>query len=72
MKKILLVQSRTKRDLDCYSQVRWADIEEQREQFKMREVGFVVGQTNWNRMMDPTQGQSALTRTKIIPNRFDQ
>ena len=38
---------------------------------KMREMGFVVGHTNWNRMMDPTEGESALTRTKIIPNRFD-
>ena len=56
---------------DCRSQVRWADIEEQRAQMKMREVGFVVGQTNWNRMMDPTDGQSALTQTKIIPSRFD-
>jgi len=36
----------------------------------MREVGFIVGHTNWNRMMDPTGGGSALTKTKIIPNRF--
>lgn len=54
-----------------FRQVRWADIEERRKQMKMREVGFVVGQTNWNRMMDPTEGGSALTKTKIIPNRFD-
>ena len=51
-------------------QVRWADLEERNAQMKMREKGFVVGQTNWNRMMDPTEGSSALTRTKIIPNRF--
>lgn len=50
--------------------MRWADIEERRAQMKMREVGFVVGQTNWERMMDPSQGESALTRTKVIPNRF--
>ncbi len=37
----------------------------------MRDLGFVVGQTDWRRMMDPTQGESALTRTKFIPGRFD-
>jgi len=46
--------------------VRWADIEERREQEKMREMGFVVGHTDWNRMMDPTFGGSALTKTKFI------
>lgn len=50
--------------------VHWADLKERRAQAKMRDVGFVVGQTNWNRMMDPSQGTSALTQTKIIPNRF--
>ncbi|XP_043284226.1 uncharacterized protein ZAP3 [Venturia canescens] len=47
--------------------VRWADLEERKEQEKMRAVGFVVGQTNWDRMMDPTNGGSALTRTKFFP-----
>lgn len=47
-------------------QVRWADLEERKEQEKMRAVGFVVGHTNWDRMMDPTKGGSALTRTKYI------
>ena len=51
-------------------QVRWADLEERKAQMKMRDIGFVVGQTNWNRMLDPTDGSAALTRTKIIPNRF--
>lgn len=46
--------------------MRWADIEEKRAQEKMRDRGFVVGQTDWNRMMDPTSGQSALTQTKYI------
>ncbi|XP_045512728.1 YLP motif-containing protein 1-like isoform X2 [Pieris brassicae] len=46
--------------------VRWADIEERREQEKMRAIGFVVGQTDWNRMTDPTMGSSALTKTKYI------
>lgn len=47
-------------------QVRWADLVEQREQQKMRAIGFVVGQTDWNRMMDPSQGSNALTQTKFI------
>lgn len=46
--------------------VRWADIEEKKAQEKMRAIGFVVGQTDWNRMMDPTDGQGALTKTKFI------
>ena len=32
----------------------------------MRDIGFVVGQ-DWNRVMDPTDGASALAKTKIIP-----
>lgn len=47
-------------------QVRWADLEERRQQEKMRAIGFVVGQTDWQRMTDPTFGESALTRTKYI------
>lgn len=46
--------------------VRWADLEERREQEKMRAIGFVVGQTDWSRMTDPTFGESALTQTKYI------
>ncbi|KAK4887026.1 hypothetical protein RN001_003297 [Aquatica leii] len=46
--------------------VRWADLEERKQQEKMRAIGFVVGQTNWDRMMDPTMGSSALTQTKYI------
>ncbi|KAK6621061.1 hypothetical protein RUM43_011365 [Polyplax serrata] len=46
--------------------VRWADLEERRQQEKMRAIGFVVGQTDWNRMTDPTFGENALTRTKYI------
>ncbi|KAK0158336.1 hypothetical protein PV328_009351 [Microctonus aethiopoides] len=53
-------------DTSGKKRVRWADLEERKEQEKMRAVGFVVGQTNWNRMMDPTKGGSALTRTKYI------
>jgi len=62
--------SRAARDKYGKKRVRWADIEERNAQMKMREIGFVVGQTNWNRMMDPSEGSSALTKTKIIPNRF--
>lgn len=46
--------------------MRWADLEEKRAQDKMRAIGFVVGQTDWKRMMDPTEGSSALTQTKYI------
>lgn len=46
--------------------VRWADIEEAKAQRRMRDVGFVVGVTDWSRMMDPTEGGSALTKTKYI------
>ncbi|XP_068139648.1 LOW QUALITY PROTEIN: probable cyclin-dependent serine/threonine-protein kinase DDB_G0292550 [Drosophila tropicalis] len=46
--------------------VRWADIEERRAQEKMRAIGFVVGQTDWKRMMDPNAGNRALNKTKYI------
>lgn len=32
----------------------------------MRAIGFVVGQTDWIRMLDPSGGQSKLTQTKYI------
>ena len=35
-----------------WQQVRWADIEEKRLQDRDREIGFVVGQTIWIRMLD--------------------
>lgn len=49
-----------------YLQVRWADMEERREQEKMRAIGFVVGQTDWDRMLGRDQGESKLTQTKYI------
>jgi YLP motif-containing protein 1 len=49
-----------------FVKVRWADIEEKRQQQKMRAIGFVVGSTNWDRMMDKTDGASALVKTKYI------
>ena len=47
-------------------QVRWADIEEKKSQERMRDIGFVVGQTDWRKMMDDTHAERALNRTKYI------
>lgn len=47
-------------------QVRWADIEESKQQKRMRDIGFVVGQTDWSKFTDPSQAEKALTRTKYI------
>lgn len=47
-------------------QVRWADIEEKKNQERAREIGFVVGQTDWNKIMDDNYAQNALNRTKYI------
>lgn len=51
-------------------QVRWADIEEKREQDKQRAIGFVVGQTNWDNLLDEPRdrrdGSTALTKIKYI------
>jgi len=58
--------SRQETDLAGQKRVRWADIEERRAQEHMRNIGFVVGHTDWNRMTDPTRGGGALTRTKYI------
>lgn len=46
--------------------VRWADIEEGKQQKRMRDIGFVVGQTDWSKFTDPSQAEKALTRTKYI------
>merc|ERR1712227_909937 len=51
--------------------VRWADIEQRQTQAKVAQFGFVVGQTNWASSDDiEAAASSALTTTKIIPNRF--
>lgn len=47
-------------------QVRWADIEERKQQLRMRDIGFVVGQTNWAKMTDDSYAHRALNRTKYI------
>ena len=49
--------------------VRWADIEEKKEQERMREIGFIVGVTDWKRMTDTSDGKSALEKTKYIESR---
>nr|XP_018904410.1 PREDICTED: uncharacterized protein LOC109035292 isoform X2 [Bemisia tabaci] len=46
--------------------VRWADMEERHAVAKMRNLGFVVGQTDWNRMMDPDQADNKLTQIKYF------
>ncbi|XP_057651072.1 YLP motif-containing protein 1-like isoform X1 [Diorhabda carinulata] len=48
--------------------VRWADLEEQRNVEKMKAIGFVVGHTDWERIMDPEASRKALTQTKYIEN----
>uniref|UniRef100_A0A8D8U2Z2 YLP motif-containing protein 1 n=1 Tax=Cacopsylla melanoneura TaxID=428564 RepID=A0A8D8U2Z2_9HEMI len=47
-------------------QVRWADIEEKYEQDKMKAIGFIVGGTDWSRMMDPNSGEKRMNQTKYI------
>lgn len=46
-------------------QVRWADVEERKNQQKMRNLGFIVGQ-NWEQVLDPSNPEKALNRTKYI------
>ncbi|XP_055308866.1 YLP motif-containing protein 1-like [Sitodiplosis mosellana] len=46
--------------------VRWADLEEKREQDKQRAIGFVVGQ-GWSNLIDqPRDHSHALTKVKYI------
>lgn len=49
--------------------VRWADIEEKKAQEREREIGFIVGQTDWNRIMNEGDCKSALEKTKYIEPR---
>ncbi|XP_035474079.2 YLP motif-containing protein 1 isoform X2 [Scophthalmus maximus] len=48
--------------------VRWADLEEQKEADRKRAIGFVVGQTDWERITDGSGklAQRALNRTKYF------
>lgn len=48
--------------------VRWADLEERKEQSYRRELGFVVGQTqrDWERITDDSYAERQLNRTKYF------
>lgn len=48
--------------------MRWADLEERKEQSRRRELGFVVGQTqrDWDRITDDSFADKALNQTKYI------
>ncbi|XP_062293464.1 YLP motif-containing protein 1 [Scomber scombrus] len=48
--------------------VRWADLEEQKDADRKRAIGFVVGQTDWERITDESGqlAQKALNRTKYF------
>jgi len=51
--------------------VRWADIAERQANIRAKEIGFVVGKTNWDNFLDGNKAaDKALTMTKVIPNRF--
>ncbi|XP_036832238.1 YLP motif-containing protein 1 [Oncorhynchus mykiss] len=48
--------------------VRWADLEEQKDAERKRDIGFVVGQTDWEKITDQSGqiAQRALNRTKYF------
>ncbi|XP_005170211.2 YLP motif-containing protein 1 isoform X1 [Danio rerio] len=48
--------------------VRWADLEEQKDVDRKRAIGFVVGQTDWEKITDESGqiAQRALNRTKYF------
>ncbi|CAK9301449.1 unnamed protein product [Gordionus sp. m RMFG-2023] len=50
----------------CKKRVRWADIEEAKDQAKKRAIGFVVGKTDWESMVENDQPHKALNKTKYI------
>lgn len=58
----------TPRVLSFFLQVRWADLEEQKDADRKRAIGFVVGQTDWERITDESGqlAQRALNRTKYF------
>lgn len=49
-------------------QVRWADLEEKKDADRKRAIGFVVGQTDWEKITDESGqlAQRALNRTKYF------
>lgn len=52
----------------CFPKVRWADLEEQKDADRKRAIGFVVGQTDWEKITDESGqlAQRALNRTKYF------
>lgn len=48
--------------------VRWADLEEKKDADRKRAIGFVVGQTDWEKITDESGhlAERALNRTKYI------
>uniref|UniRef100_A0A672L1C2 YLP motif containing 1 n=1 Tax=Sinocyclocheilus grahami TaxID=75366 RepID=A0A672L1C2_SINGR len=48
--------------------VRWADLEEKKDADRKRAIGFVVGQTDWEKITDESGqlAQRALNRTKYF------
>lgn len=50
-------------------QVRWANIEEGKKQAAAQDRGFVLGQTDWRRMTDPSFGSNALVQVRYIEKR---
>lgn len=51
-----------------FHQVRWADLEEKKDADRKRAIGFVVGQTDWDKITDKSGhlAERALNRTKYI------
>ena len=49
-------------------QVRWADVEERREIEQEKRLGFIVGRTNWDRIVNDEDHMTAtaLTKTKFF------
>ncbi|CAJ0949366.1 unnamed protein product [Ranitomeya imitator] len=48
--------------------VRWADLEEKKDADRKRAIGFIVGQTDWEKITDKSGhlAERALNRTKYI------
>lgn len=48
--------------------MRWADLEEKKDADRKRAIGFVVGQTDWEKITDESGhlAERALNRTKYI------
>ncbi|XP_074640028.1 uncharacterized protein LOC141898107 isoform X2 [Tubulanus polymorphus] len=60
--------SRTSTNEPGKKRVRWADIEEGKDQVRKREIGFMIGmgQSDWDKITDDDFAHKALNRTKFI------